>query len=437
MKRTTIFCIAILAVLVILCGGCSKKSEDAAKTEQDAGKTILSFWTFQELHKQFMDDAVATWNQAHPDSQLEIKTDVYPYDEMHNKLLIALQSGTGAPDIADIEISKFANYLKGSNPSLVPLNDIIEPEIQNFIKARLDNYAKDGKYYGIDYHVGATVMYYNKEILDQAGVDPDAIVTWDDYINAGKQVVAKTGIPMTTLEVTEHWSYYPLINQQGSDFFAPNGDVILDNEIDVKTLQFLYDMLYTSKIAVPAPGGYHHAEEYWAFMNKKGAASVMMPMWFMGRFVQYMPDLKGKIIIRPLPVWQEGGKRSAGMGGTGTVITNQCKDQALTKRFLAEAKLSREGAIKTWTILGFDPIRWDVWDDPKMSAPNKYTDYFGDGVFAMLKEIKDEINPIVITDKFPAAVSLVQKSVIFKALEEKSQTPQEALKSAADELRSK
>lgn len=45
-------------------------------------KTTLTFWTFQELHKGFWDDAVATWNKAHPDEQIVLKTDVYNYDEI-------------------------------------------------------------------------------------------------------------------------------------------------------------------------------------------------------------------------------------------------------------------------------------------------------------------------------------------------------------------
>ncbi|GAI50580.1 unnamed protein product, partial [marine sediment metagenome] len=230
-----------------------------------------------------------------PDKQIELKSDVYPYEEMHNKLLISLQAGIGAPDFADIEISMFANYLKGTTPSLVPLNDVVEPVLDNLIKSRFDNFAKDGKYYGIDYHVGATVMYYNTEILGQAGVNVDDIITIEDYVEAGKKVVAKTGKPMTTIEVTEHWTFYPLISQRGSDIFDENGEVILDNETNIDTLQALVDWVYTDEIAIPAPGGFHHSEEYWGFMNKGGAASLMMPMWYMGRFVDYMPDLKGKM----------------------------------------------------------------------------------------------------------------------------------------------
>lgn len=49
---------------------------------------------------------------------------------------------TGAPDIADIEIGKFANFLKGSEPSLVPLNRVLEPELDKFVLGRLTTYSK-------------------------------------------------------------------------------------------------------------------------------------------------------------------------------------------------------------------------------------------------------------------------------------------------------
>lgn len=433
MKKGLVKLLSAVLVSSVVLSGCGQDKNRAGKSDGDA--TVLNFWTFQELHKGFMDDAVAAWNEKHPDKKIILKTDVYPYDEQHNKLLIALQSGTGAPDIADIESGKFANYVKGDNPGLVELNDIVEPVKENLIMGRMDNYAKNGKYYGIDYHVGAEVMFYNKEIMDQAGVDIDKIVTWDDYLAAGKQVLEKTGKPMATIETTEHWSYYPLINMQGSDFLDKNGDSILTNPTNVKTLQMLKDMLYASKIAVPAPGGFHHSEEYWAWMNKGNAASVWMPMWYMGRFVQYMPDLKGKIVIRPMPTFP-GGKKSAGMGGTATVITKQSKNIELAKAFLAEAKLSKEGSIKTWTLLGFDPIRKDAWSDPAMAALNKYTDYFGTNIFSTLQSVVGDIGPLNMGEKYPAVISLIQKNVCFRVLKEQSQSPEEALTAAQQDLQS-
>ena len=227
-----------------------------------------------------------------------------------------------------------------------------------------------------------------------------------------------------------------MISQIGSDIFAEDGSIILDNEKNERVLTFIDDMVHESEIAVPAPGGFHHSEEYWNFMNNEGAASLMMPLWYMGRFVQYMPDLKDKIAIRPLPVWDEGGNRSVGMGGTGTVVTIQSDQQQLAKEFLAEAKLSVEASHKLWTELGFDPVRWEVWDDPIMSEPNQYTNFFrNEDIFGMLLDIRDEINPTMITEQYPGAIDLLKKNVSFKVIREQSHTPAEALKEAADELR--
>lgn len=60
----------------------------------------------------------------------------YPVTEMHNKLLIALQSGVGAPDIVDINLTWWSNFMQG-DIQLVPLNDIVEPELDHMVSSRL------------------------------------------------------------------------------------------------------------------------------------------------------------------------------------------------------------------------------------------------------------------------------------------------------------
>jgi len=239
---------------------------------------------------------------------------------------------------------------------------------------------------------------------------------------------------MTAYETTEHWSIYPMMNQRGTDIFGADGSVTLDDPKNAEILQYMLDNIH-SGIAVKAPGGYMHAEEWYAYMNQGNVAAILMPAWYMGRFTDYMPDLKGRLVVRPMPVFVEGDKRSAGMGGTGTAVTVQAKDKALVKEFLAFSKLEREQSIKTWSILGFDPLRWDVWEDPLMKEPNKYTDYFGTGVFDILYTIKDEFNPLHITPLYPKGMTLLQKTVMPAVLENETLAPQAALKQAADELR--
>lgn len=430
MKKTLSLSFTLLFLLTALITGCGSK----AKSPVAVITTNLTFWTFVEQHKQFFGDAAASWNEENPDKQISLTSDVYPYDEMHSKLQLALQSGAGAPDIVDIEASRYPIFLKG-NISLIPLNSIVEPEKDNLIMGRLENYARDGKYYGIDYHVGVTVAFYNKEIFNKAGINPDDIKLWSDFTAAGEKVRAATGKPMMTVEVKNMWTYYPMISQQGSNYLDKDGNVIVDNEINIRTLQFLKDMIYKDKIAIPAPGGEHYTEDYYAFMSKGGAASVIMPLWFMGRFTDYMPELKGKMVIKPMPAWTTGGLRSAGMGGTGTSITNQCRNSELAKEFLAVAKLSKAGSLKTWTLLGFDPIRKDVYNMPELNVDNKYTEYFGKGIMDVVKSVKDDVNTVNLGSLYPDATTLVNRTTLFKVLCEQSQTPEEGLKAAAAELR--
>ena len=60
---------------------------------------------------------------------------------------------------------------------------------------------------------------------------------------------------MFTIEVTDVFTFFPMIIQQGSDFFDKDGNVIVNNESNVKTLEFIYNMVHVDKIAIPTPGG--------------------------------------------------------------------------------------------------------------------------------------------------------------------------------------
>ena len=238
----------------------------------------------------------------------------------------------------------------------------------------------------------------------------------------------KTGIPMTTLETSEQWSMWLQTAELPSkdDLLKADGSPNLDGPEVTKVMKWQQELM-KSGVAVGAPGGFHHAEEYFGFMNKGGAASVWMPLWYMGRFTDSMPDLKGKMIIRPMPSWSAGEPRSAGMGGTATVITKQTKNEDLVKQFLSFAKLSKEGSIATWTILGFDPLRSDVWDDPAMKASNKFTEYFGDNIFDVLTEVKDEIEGINIGEKTPQVIDAIKTQTNVRILLD-NEDPEKVLK---------
>ena len=69
-----------------------------------------------------------------------------------------------------------------------------------YVESSLNLYSSDGQVYGLPTHVGATVAFYNDELLEKAGIDYTTIVTWDDFQEAGDKYYAATGKNLGTAD---------------------------------------------------------------------------------------------------------------------------------------------------------------------------------------------------------------------------------------------
>ncbi|AIQ28329.1 MULTISPECIES: ABC transporter substrate-binding protein [Paenibacillus] len=438
MKKKGFLALMVVAMVVFLagCGG-SSKEEGGESSVLNAGAgesaTELSYWTFVELHGQHFEKMLEKWNAANPDRQIKLNVTVMPYDDMHNKLSIAVQTGVGAPDIADIELGKFPDFLAGT-PQLEPLNDVAEPFKGTVVQSQLDLYSKEGNIYGLSTHVGATVAFYNTEILEQAGVDYKTIVTWDDFKKAGMQVYEKTGKYMGTADTSAIWQESLLLAQQGSDLTDEAGNPKVNSPELVKALTMLKDLQDNNVISTIA-GGQPDTEEAYGEYNSGNYAAAFMPLWQMSRYTNYMADLQGKIAIAPLPVFEKGMPRSYGGGGTGTVVTKTAKDVQLAKDFIAYAKLSLDANIEIWNTLGFDPINMSVWDmkDVTHNPENQFVKYFVNNPFDVLNEIKDEIQLIKSTSASPT-INNVLCTVTLNEIFEDGKDVQKALDDAQAQI---
>ncbi|REK62474.1 MAG: ABC transporter substrate-binding protein [Cohnella sp.] len=423
MKSKRFMVLAVLSMTLML-WGCGKSSSpsggETSVLDGGAGEnaTALSYWTFVELHGKHFETMLQKWNEANPDRQIKLNVTVMPYDDMHNKLSIAVQTGQGAPDIADIEVGKFPDFLKGT-PQLETLNDVVEPYKDTIVKSRLDLYSKDGQIYGLPTHVGATVAFYNTEILDQAGVDYTKIKTWEDYKKAGIQVYEKTGKYLGTADTSAVWQSAMMLSQQRKDFTDDAGNPVVNSPELIKGLGILKDLQESNAVSTIA-GGQPDTEEAYGEFNNGNYASAMMPLWMMSRFTNYMPDLAGKIAIAPMPVIEEGMPRSYGGGGTGTVVTKTAKDIKLAKDFLAFAKLSLDANIQIWNTLGFDPVNMDVWEmkDVTHNPDNQFVKYFKNNPFDVLNEIKDEIQLIKSTPASPTINNVLCTTTLNEIFED-------------------
>jgi len=435
---TIVAATSLIATMFMGCGGSTATKTDSGKDSATSSGDKLEMWTFVDMHAKFFEKMLVSWNEKNPDKKLDINFSVLPYDDMHNKLQSALLSGQGAPDMVDIELGKFPNFLKG-DPQLEPLDDVYAPYKDKVVQSRVAIYSKDNHVYGFDYHVGATVAYYNTELLEKAGIDYKSIVTWDDFKKAGEKYYAATGKNFGTADTSAQWQEALMLAEQKSDFTDASGKPQLNSPQMVKALTTLRDMQDAHAIAT-IPGGQPDQPDAEAAINNGDYAVVIKAMWYMSRFLEYMPDQAGKWAIAPAPVFEKGQPRSVGLGGTGTVVTKNAKNKQNLKEFIAYAKLSEDGEKAIWDDLGFDPINTQLWSnkDITQNKDNKFIKYFKTNPFDTLNEVKNEIGLIKSTEASPNIYNVLNTVTLNSIFEDKKDIKQsldEAQQQVENELK--
>lgn len=458
---SALMCATMAVTMLAGCGNGSKNGTEAAdggteatesevvtNTYGDSKGTHLEMWTFVELHAQHYGTMVEQWNKDHPDKTIEITCTTYPYADMHTKLLTSLEAGTGAPDICDVEVGQFPNVVAGQDKWLVPLDDYAKDYMSTMVPARMETYqGSDGHYYGAPYHVGATVMYYNvKAMGDAMGLSQadviakiDGVKTWDDYEALGTEYVEAAGE-----KGTKYWTsvdtggtdwLWLAMAEYGEDWtggFDGKANVQLDS---VKKMLTMQQKWLKSDLAEVSPDGHVDLEAGFQNIMDHNIVSFPKAMWYMSRFTNYMPDEKGNWYIAKCPTFEEGQKCSVGIGGTGTVVTQQSKAKELTAEFLCWAKMSEVGEQNIWDTLGFDVCNTACWTNDTFAHndENQYNQFFINYPYDVLNSIgMDNIGKISVVKISPTINENVCNTTLNEVLEDPDYSVDDALQELQD-----
>lgn len=440
-----LLCAAMVGTTLAGCGssGSNSGSDDSAKQtgkkEMDVegdDVTTLNVWTFIENHQDFYTDMAEKWNEENPDRKVKLVLSNMAYDDMHNKLSLALESGEGAPDVVDIELGKFPAFMTG-NIGLKDLTDAIAPYKDNVVESRLDLYSKDGKYYGLPTHVGTTVAFYNTEELEAAGIDYTTIKTWDDFKEAGIKYHEATGKTFAAAETTAQWTLNLMLAQKGGSYLKEDGSLDVNNDKMVEVLQCMKDMQDAGALATIA-GGQPDNEEAYPLYNSGDVAAAIMPFWQTSRYTSYMTDLSGKVAIAAPPVFGDNDAvKTIGGGGTGTAVVASGENADLAADVFAFIKLSDEANVEVWNVLGFDPVNTEVWTqtDITENPDNQYVKYFNTKPFDALLDVQDNIGLLdCYTDEKMPSINNVFTTQTLNDIFESGVDVKEALDEAQDTL---
>ena len=211
--------------------------------------------------------ACQEYMDSHPGIEIDHQT--IPYDDYNTKLNTLIAAGE-TPDIyyaSDLLALKYGT--EGIAMDLAPLYEEAGVDVdEKFIKPAM--YGTDGKLYGLAYGVVATIMFYNKDIFDAAGVeypssDPANPDTWDEWVEKLQKVTVDMAgkhpgedgfnalATKTYGTLAPSWYYHLstfLHSNEGS--FFDGEKYTLDNEAGKEVIQAVDDLTNKYQVA-PTP----------------------------------------------------------------------------------------------------------------------------------------------------------------------------------------
>lgn len=234
---------AVVASLV----GCSSNSSSNKSSEKEGKTTLtLSTWSNEREAKE-VDALLEKLNKSQ--NEYELKQQVIPSD-YYTKIQTQI-AGKQAPDLMWLAQEYVPVYAK--NNAIIELDDMLKNQdkikMDDFLPGPLDAAKYGGKTYGLPWIGQPYVVYYNKTMFKEKGIDlPTMDWTWDKFYESAKKLTseekygfATTGNP--PLDVFQ-WGY-------GGDTIDKDGKVVIANKESVEGLKFASTMLNDKTAVMP------------------------------------------------------------------------------------------------------------------------------------------------------------------------------------------
>lgn len=322
-------CIAVLLLLsVAIAPGASQ------------GKTKITFWTWEALGP-----VAKAFEAAHPDVTVEI-VKMGPWD-LHDKFLAGLAAGAGLPDVVELVGRRFSSYT--STGKLLDMTANFSKYSEKYVPSTWGVATYKGKIYGLPFDYMPAVVYYRTDLLAEAGVNPSSIVTWDDFIAAGKRVAKGNRSMLPVFVPSTQWgvnNFVMYLQSRGINIYTPEGTVIPNNVKAAETLQWYYDLKAKHGIAMPIK---FFEPEFWAAFNADQLAAWPMNPGEASELISEVKSKAGKWGIMPWPLWSKAGPKTTGEWGGGVFTSPAVTSHpSEAMAFIEFISTDPQGALAGW-----------------------------------------------------------------------------------------
>ncbi|MCI1962607.1 MAG: extracellular solute-binding protein [Ancrocorticia sp.] len=377
-----------LSLTLAACGGSGSTSEASASAGGSGSSDSLTVWAWDpNFNIAAMKEAEKIYQEDHPDFSLNIVET--PWDDLQTKLTTLAQSQQTSelPDIFLIQnnacqknVINYPELFSDYSDSSVDFS-----EFPDSVKAYC---TVDGKQYGVPFDQGTAITALRTDVLEQAGltVDDFTDITWDKFLELGKQVKEKTGMPLLSGQAGSSDTIMMMLQSAGASLFDDDGNPTIVDNTALEASINMYKELVDAGVFLEV----NSWDEYVNTLVNSQVAGTINGAWIIAS-IQTADDQSGKWNITNLPKLDgvDGATNYSANGGSSWAISSSANydlaSDFLAKTFagsteLYDTILPTTGAIANWTPAG----QSDVYSEP--------SEFFGgQKIFQMIVEYGSKV----------------------------------------------
>lgn len=403
-----------------------------------SGKLVI--WAQKANQDVWEKTALDGFKAEYPGIEIEIVNN--SPSEVANQVGLAIQGGTGVPDLAVTEYRSITALVELGG--LKDMTSIIEP-YKNDLNATMMGYCtKDGKVYCAPWDIGPVVTFYRRDIFEAAGLksDPDSVsamvATYEDYLATCKTIKEKTGLNCFALNKANNYGTMleNMLWQQGLGYYDAKGNVTIDSPSTIEAAKKVGAFWEANVVSDSLEWTDPWYAELKSNMDNKDTppvATIVIAAW-MGNFLKtwIAADQAGNWGVALMPAYTAGGTRASNQGGSAYFIPEGAQNPDAAAAFVEYMNLNTENQVKEFVYSDYFPANKATYADPVFQEKDPY---FADQVTrAFYADVAKNVPFGYVYGQYAVTMS----NTAAKALQEYAlgtKSVEQAFKDAADAVR--
>jgi multiple sugar transport system substrate-binding protein len=416
--RRAMPCVAVVAAGLLLTAGCSGGASGGAPPTNGIGPITFAIG---KDNSGWLQGVITEWNRHNPNQKVTLLLLPEASNAQLAQLVANLQAKSDEYDVIDMDVIWTAEF--ASNGWIIPLPESKFP-LGEFLKPAVDTAMYQGRLYAVPDYTNADVLYYRKDILAKAGVQPPR--TWDQLQRLAETVAPRYGLygyagtfaPYEGLTV----NFAAAVQSAGGSILSPDGTkVTVDSLQALHGLEFLvsgFSQGWIPKVALT----YEEESSQAAFEAGKFLFLDNWPDVYAALSVSGPQNkVYGKVGIAPLP--GPNGRGSSSLGGANLAISAFSQHQQTALTFIKY--MTNEANEREMLEQGsFPPVWTQLYTDTSLRHSYPY--------LPVLEQAISSAQPRPAITNYDQ-VSLAISSAVYEALTRQKQ-PQQALEEMAGQL---